>query len=93
MGIVHAGAGEQRANGNVSVGHIQMRLITTPVLRMAFTALFHSHAAFPRQVRQLPRQRLLALAPQPLHFRFDAVFHASNFQSLRPAFQLACQVY
>ena len=50
--IVQAGSGQQRGDGNLSVGYIEVQLVAAPVAEMAFAALLYTQAAVARQVGQ-----------------------------------------
>ena len=69
LGVMQTRSGEQRANRDLPVGHVQVQLVTTPVAQMAFAALFHSDPTAARQGPQLLRQSL-----PPLAFQTRAAF-------------------
>ena len=58
---MHAGAGQHCADRNLPVTHIQMKLVTTPVLLISLTVFLRPHIALTGQVFQHDLQLLMAL--------------------------------
>src|SRR3984885_115149 len=61
---MHTGAGEQGADGDLPVRHVEVQLITTPVLPMPLAADLSADVAACRQLLQHATERLPAL---PFH--------------------------
>src|SRR5690242_6389767 len=49
---MQVGAGQQCADGDVSVGYVQMELVTAPITQVAFAALLHSQTTAAGQLGQ-----------------------------------------
>jgi hypothetical protein len=60
--IVHAGAGQHRADRNLSVGYVQVEFVTAPVVLVSLAVLLGPDVALPRQVGDHLLQFLVPLA-------------------------------
>src|SRR5260370_26366458 len=63
---MYAGAGQHGADGYLSVGNIQVKLVAARVLQVSMTILLCADVALPRQLAEHPGQFLMAL---PLNTR------------------------
>ena len=59
--VVYAGAGQHSADRHLSVGHVKVKLVTTPVLLVTLAVLLGSYVTLPGQFAQHPRQLLMTL--------------------------------
>jgi hypothetical protein len=62
---MQAGTGEQRADGELSIGDIEMKLVAAPVLFVPLAAFLGADIALKRQLAQHAIQLLMALPLQP----------------------------
>src|SRR5258708_39931894 len=63
---MHASAGQRGADGQLSVSHVEVELVASPVLILPLVVLLGAHVALPGQIAQHLFQRLM---PLPLDAR------------------------
>jgi hypothetical protein len=80
--IVHARAGEHGADGELSIGDVEMEFVTAPVLLVPLAAGLDADVALPRKLFQHPFQLLMALPLDPLSVLSSFLFGKNVFFSL-----------